>query len=110
LEENFSLGERLREFRQNLAMSQEQLANAAEITPAYLGQVERGTKHITVHALAKICAALNISLSEFFSTANVKDRITDKISDQILSQLIGKTDSEKQMILKVIKAIFSVQK
>jgi len=109
LNDNFSLGERLREFRQSRAMSQEQVAHIADITPAYLGQVERGTKNITVHTLEKVCHALNISLSDFFSVAKVHDKGIDEVSNQILHQLHNKSESEKQAILKMVKLVFSIK-
>ena len=109
LKENFSLGDRLRELRQNRAMSQEQTAHVAEITTAYLGQVERGTKNITVHTLEKVCSALNITLSEFFSTIKEQDRKIDEVNIQISHQLHGKTKSEKQAILRLIKLVFSIK-
>jgi len=109
LEDNFSLGKRLREFRQYRAMSQEQVAHIADITSAYLGQVERGTKNITVYTLGKVCTALNITLSEFFSTANANNNDMDEVSNQILHQLHGKSKSEKQAVLKMIKLVFSMQ-
>ena len=81
---NFSLGERLRKLRQAGALSQEQVANLAGIVPAYLGQVERGEKNITVRTLEKVCNALDITLSEFFNIAKEHDKCIDAISNQIL--------------------------
>jgi transcriptional regulator with XRE-family HTH domain len=107
---SFDVGERLRELRQARAMSQEQVAHIADITPAYLGQVERGTKNITVLTLEKACNALNISLAEFFSMAknDSNDRI-DEVGSQILHQLHNRSEAEKQAILKLIKLVFSVK-
>ena len=107
--DNFSLGHRLRELRQDRALSQEQVANIADITAAYLGQVERGTKNITVHTLTKVCKALNISLAEFFNIAKEHDRNMDEVSNQILHQLNGRSASEKQAILRLIKLVFSIK-
>ena len=109
MKENFSLGDRLRELRRSRALSQEQVAHIAEITTAYLGQVERGTKNITVHTLEKVCTALNVTLPEFFSTVKKQDKSIDEINNQILHQLHGRTESEKQAILRLIKLVFSIQ-
>jgi transcriptional regulator with XRE-family HTH domain len=107
---NFSLGNRLRQLRNKRALSQEQVAHIADITPAYLGQVERGTKNVTVSTLAKICQALNISLAEFFSVAHIDTRKdTDEIATQILHQLNGKSKAEKQAVLRLIKLVFTIQ-
>ena len=109
MKENFSLGDRLRELRQSRSLSQEQVAYLAEITPAYLGQVERGTKNITVRTLEKVCNALNITLPEFFSTVKEQDKSIDEMSNQILYQVHGRTESEKQAILRLIKLVFSIK-
>ena len=111
MKSNFStyLGDRLREIRQSRAMSQEQLALSAELTSAYVGQVERGSKNVTAHTLNKICKALNISLSEFFVADSTQDKNIDTVSNQILHQLHGKSESEKQAILKMVKLVFSIK-
>ena len=106
---SFDLGERLRELRQNRAMSQEQVAHIADITPAYLGQVERSTKNITVRTLEKVCNALNITLADFFCTAKEHDKIIDEISSQIIHQLHNKSKSEKQAVLRLVKLVFSIK-
>jgi transcriptional regulator with XRE-family HTH domain len=107
---NFSLGNRLRQLRNDRALSQEKVAHIADITPAYLGQVERGTKNVTVFTLEKICRALNISLAEFFSVAHIDSaKEADEIANQILHQLNGRSEAEKQAILRLVKLVFSMQ-
>ena len=107
---NFSLGNRLRQLRNARALSQEQVAHIADITPAYLGQVERGMKNITVYTLEKICRALNISLAEFFNVTHPDtDKETDEIAAQIIHQLNGKSKAEKQAVLRLVKLVFSIQ-
>jgi transcriptional regulator with XRE-family HTH domain len=107
---NFSLGNRLRQLRNDRALSQEQAAHIADITPAYLGQVERGTRNVTVFTLEKICRALNTSLAEFFSVTHIDPaRETDEIANQILHQLNGRSKAEKQAVLRLVKLVFSMQ-
>ena len=107
---NFSLGGRLRQLRNDRALSQEQVAHIADITPAYLGQVERGTKNVTVYTLDKICRALNISLAEFFSVTHLNaGKETDEVDAQILHQINGRSKAEKQAVLRLVKLVFSIQ-
>ena len=47
-------------------MSQEKLAEKAELHPNYIGEVERGEKTISVDALMRIASALKISVRELF--------------------------------------------
>lgn len=60
------IGQRIRSRRQKLQMTQEELAEKADLHHTYIGQVERGEKNLTVAALAKILQALDLSFSEFF--------------------------------------------
>ena len=62
MDNNFSIGNRIRELRNQKHLSQEQLALSAEITTAYLGQIERNEKNPTVAVVAKLCGALGIEL------------------------------------------------
>lgn len=101
--ENFSIGDRIRELRNQNHLSQEQLAFSAGITTAYLGQIERNEKNPTVNVVAKLCGALGIGLSDFFSDDNLPLRESDPISTQILHQLKCEDDETKLIILQIIK-------
>ncbi len=48
-------------------MSQEKLAEKADLHPVYLGQVERGEQAVSVHALVRIAKALGLRLSELLA-------------------------------------------
>ena len=56
------VGERIRTFRIEQKLSQEELAFASELHPAYIGKVERGDKCPTVETLYKIANGLKIPL------------------------------------------------
>lgn len=60
------VGERIRYYRIQKELSQEALAHESGLTPAYIGQIERGQENPTVNTLNKICTALDISISEIF--------------------------------------------
>lgn len=59
-----AVGARIKYIRQNLSMSQEEVALSANLNPAYFGLVERGLKCPTVDTICKIAAALSVSPSE----------------------------------------------
>lgn len=63
---NRRLGRRIRQLRQTSNLTQEQLAEMADMNVTFLGQIERGAKSPTVDTLGKISDALQISLSELF--------------------------------------------
>ena len=63
----FTVAYRIRQLRILHGLSQENLALSAQIAPSYLGQLERGIKTPTVETIYKLCNALNLSMSEFFT-------------------------------------------
>ena len=56
--------EKIRYYRRQKGMSQEDLALKANLNPAFFGQVERGLKCPTVDTLYKIAKALEVPLPE----------------------------------------------
>ena len=61
-----TVGEKIRSFRQQKKLTQEQLALGAEINPVFLGHLERNLKSPTITTLEKITRALGITMSELF--------------------------------------------
>lgn len=62
-----AVGGRIRELRTARAMSQEALAERAGLHRNYVGSVERGERDVGIVAIAKLAAALGLSLAEFFA-------------------------------------------
>lgn len=60
------VGNRIKECRNNMGISQESLAHEAGLDRTYITSVERGKRNISIVNLDKITKALNIKLSEFF--------------------------------------------
>ena len=58
------LGENIRTHRKRAGLSQEKLAEKAELSPTYISDVERGEENISVDALVRIAKAFNTSLSD----------------------------------------------
>jgi transcriptional regulator with XRE-family HTH domain len=61
-----AIGHRVRKLRQALKISQEELAELADLHRNYVGSVERGERDIGITALARLVRALGVSLAEFF--------------------------------------------
>ena len=110
MDNNFSIGNRIRELRNKKHLSQEQLALSAEITTAYLGQIERNEKNPTVAVVAKLCGALGIELSDFFSKNEIVQKELDPLTTQILYQVKNEDEEVKQIILQVTKQILKLRR
>lgn len=61
-----AVGQRIRELRNNIGLSQEKLALKAEIDRTYLAGVEQGKRNLSIKSLEKILKALDISFQDFF--------------------------------------------
>ena len=61
-----AFGRRLRDLRISNGLSQEQLANEAEIPLSQVGRIERGEINPTLSTIYTLSQALNISIKDFF--------------------------------------------
>ena len=57
------LGNRVRELRHRLDWTQENLAEKADLNPSYIGQIERGTKKISILTLQKLARAIGVPIA-----------------------------------------------
>ncbi|WP_027179843.1 helix-turn-helix domain-containing protein [Maridesulfovibrio bastinii] len=62
------IGQNLRTLRKDLHLSQQQMAERADISYKYLGEIERGVVNLSVEILMKICCALQIAPEKLIST------------------------------------------
>lgn len=60
-------GEKVREMRKILGLSQEELGFKANIHRTYIGAVERGEQNVSLDNIGKLAKTLRIKLSELFS-------------------------------------------
>ena len=62
-----AVGARIRKLRQEAKISQERLAERADLHRNYVGSVERGERDIGITALGQLVSALGLSWAEFFA-------------------------------------------
>lgn len=104
---NYSIGARIRELRMMNGMSQLQLALAAEITPAYLSQLERDEKSPTIKCLSSICNGLHLSLKEFFDYEN--DVEMNPFVNRIVEEIGCFEEAEQKELLQIIRHISNIK-
>lgn len=61
-------GQKVREDRARLGLSQEELATRAGVHRTYIGMIERAEKNITLENIEKIAKALKVSIADFFNS------------------------------------------
>lgn len=100
------LGKRIREERLRLNLTQEKLSEDISISTAYLGQIERGERSVTLDKLIPLANRLGVTidflLSDYIISAN------DDVNLNRLRQLLqDKTVTEKEMAVNMVKLLFS---
>jgi XRE family transcriptional regulator, regulator of sulfur utilization len=58
------IGEAIRRCRKRAGLSQERLAEKADLHPVYIGELERGEEAASVCALARIAKALGVRVRD----------------------------------------------
>ena len=106
---SIEIGKRIRNYRTQLKLSQEQLAEKCGLHPTYIGQVERGEKNATIESISRIAAGLNIPLSTLFEklekTASPEKNRAGEAYDLVQSL---PTDQQEK-VLAVLKAVIELK-
>jgi transcriptional regulator with XRE-family HTH domain len=62
-----TVGQNIRNYRKQACLSQEQLAEKADLSYKYVGEVERGQENISLDALFRIAKALQVRMADLIS-------------------------------------------
>ena len=99
--DNNRIGQIIREARLNLKITQEQLSEAVDVTPAFIGHIERGSRSLSLPTLAGIANILHIPISHFFTD---NDPTPDEKAVNDFMQLIeGKSHKTKKAVLDIVR-------
>ena len=99
------LGERIREERLRLHLTQAQLAEAINISDTYMGAIERGERSLTLDTLVRLANRLGVTVDYLMA-----DSVSDSDSNIIeqFKQIIDNQPMErKQMAINVLRTIFA---
>ncbi|MCX8117107.1 MAG: XRE family transcriptional regulator [Desulfobacterota bacterium] len=76
------IGERIKTLRQLSNLTQEELAQRANLTKGFISQVERDLTSISLDSLIQILEALDEDISDFFKEAS-QEKIVYRIRDRV---------------------------
>ena len=99
------LGERIREERLKLRLTQAQLAEAVDISDTYMGSIERGERSLTLDTLVRLVGRLGVTVDYLLA-----DSVTDTDSNimEQFKQIIDDQPMErKQLAINVLRTIFA---
>jgi len=100
-----SLGEKVRQKRQNTKWSQEFVSEKIGVSGSFYGHVERGTRKLSVESLVKIADLLDLSF-DFLLQDSRKSHDSDKRLHSELDNIFrDKSPAQREYLLNVLKVL-----
>lgn len=96
------IGQRIRNYRVQLKLSQEKLAELSGCHPTYIGQVERGEKNPTIESIQKIVLALHIPMSQLFEKIGEQEKRKINYSILCYDIIAAKNIPEQKQIYNLL--------
>ncbi|MEK4486932.1 helix-turn-helix transcriptional regulator [Psychrobacillus sp. FSL H8-0484] len=103
------VGDRIRSFRKERGLSQEELAHQASLHNTYIGQLERGEKNATIESLFKITNALEITLEELFRNTQTGPKANSIEITQIITLLEDSPSRHQRLILGLLELLIKFE-
>ena len=99
------LGQRIREERLRLHLTQAQLAEDIDISDTYMGSIERGERSLTLDTLVRLVNRLGVTV-DYLLADSVADTDSN-ILDQFKQITDGQPMERKQLAINVLRTIFA---
>ena len=99
------LGKKIKRMRINRGFTQEQLAEAVDVSQRTLSGIEIGENFVTAETLDKIIKALNTTSEELFATNHLKEEqeLIEEIENNI--KTISKNPTKLDILYNVTKSL-----
>ncbi|CDF42740.1 transcriptional regulator [Roseburia sp. CAG:182] len=101
--EQHTLGQRIRRERQNLHLTQEQLAEKLNVSSAYIGFVERGERNLTLNKLSLLADILGVSIDYLLSDDTGSSPSANE--KQMLSLFASASREDQELILDLMRTV-----
>lgn len=93
-----NVGNKIRERRNFLKVTQENLANDINVSASFISDIENGRRKMSLETMIKISIALKTSL-DYFVLDNVKDvKLKNNIKFDELKNILGTVDEKKESV------------
>ncbi|MEH7238867.1 helix-turn-helix domain-containing protein [Bacillus sp. JJ1562] len=100
------VGQRVRKYRMERNLTQQELAKRVNITENYVGEIERAKTKASLEVLERICQALEISLEQLFTNYEIVNLVKRQ---QILLSFVDMLEDQpievQKELLKINKAL-----
>ena len=97
------IGRKLKEIRISKNLTQEYIANMADVNVSHISNIENNRVKVSLSTLVQICNALNITVD--YILAEEYKQPSSAIEQEILHELNLCSDETKEQILKIVKAL-----
>ena len=101
------LGKRIRAERQKQELTQEKLAEMANISDSFMGHIERGGRTLSIETLAKLANALNLSIE--YIVCGEYNYQPDMLPEEILDALNRMSGNQRKVFLSMMKTLAAHQ-
>lgn len=103
------IGQRIRIYRLQSGLNQEQLAEKCSLHPTYIGQVERGEKNATIESISKIATGLSLPLSKLFENLGDAEEITANYPAEAYDLVLSLPANKQEKLIKIMKMIIQIR-
>ena len=97
-----TIGQRIRNYRTSLGLSQEKLAELSGCHPTYIGQLERGEKNATIESIEKISLALDLPISKLFEKLGGSNSVEKDVALDCYEFISAKSKEDQEQIYKIL--------
>lgn len=106
------IGLRIRKYRKELKLTQEELSKRCGLHSTYIGQIERGEKNPSIESIFKICKALSLNITTLFEKIGEfgDGGEEDRIPAQIYNLAEALPKEQQIQMLNIMKQIVSFSK
>ena len=102
--DNEAIGQRIRDEREELRLTREEFAEMVNLSPLYLGQIERGERQMSLSSLVKVSRCLHVSTDYLIFGENSEN---DHCKNRIMSMLNRCTGEELILVEEMIRLLLS---
>lgn len=107
---SYLVGMRIREYRIQRNMSQENLALISGIHPDFLGKMERGERCPSVDTLNKVCDGLKISMSRLLNFEEDIEPSADEALYRIKKAILSMSPGKATELAEIVERIADMNK
>lgn len=99
---NDNYGEKIKSYRMNLGLTQNQVAADMNVTPGYISNVENGRTAMSLRFLIYFAKIMGVTLDELVGDLEPNYASTS-LDNALMSEISKMSEAEKEKLLKTIK-------